>query len=100
MQKEHHAVVVKHYSESEGAYADLPDDGYVYQKLLGHISAAGMISITLVILPVCSRMMHISVLRYTYMYNVHVHHSDTYMYRFSSIILNHNGLHNRFGELQ
>jgi apoptotic protease-activating factor len=40
-QKEHHAAVVKHYSESEGAYADLPDDGYVYQKLLGHISAAG-----------------------------------------------------------
>ena len=53
MQKEHHAAVVKHYSESEGAYADLLDDGYVYQKLLGHISAAGIYNILSTILEVC-----------------------------------------------
>ena len=41
-QVEHHATVVKHYSECEGAYAYIPDDGYVYQKLLGHISTAGI----------------------------------------------------------
>ena len=52
MQKEHHAAVVKHYSESEGAYADLLDDGYVYQKLLGHISAAGIYNILSTILEV------------------------------------------------
>ncbi|CAI8005159.1 Apoptotic protease-activating factor 1, partial [Geodia barretti] len=40
-QVEHHSTVVKRYTECEGAYAHLPDDGYVYQKLIGHIAASG-----------------------------------------------------------
>ena len=42
MQVEHHAAVVKHYLENEGAHTQIYDDGYVYKKLLGHISASGM----------------------------------------------------------
>ena len=42
MQVKHHSTIVKRYSECEGAYAHLADDGYVYQKLIGHIAASGI----------------------------------------------------------
>lgn len=42
MQIKHHSTIVKRYSECEGAYAHLSDDGYVYQKLIGHIAASGI----------------------------------------------------------
>ena len=43
VQVEHHRAVVRHYSESKGAYSLIPDDGYVYQKLLTHIAASGTV---------------------------------------------------------
>ena len=43
VQVEHHRAVVRHYSESKGTYSLIPDDGYVYQKLLTHIAASGTV---------------------------------------------------------
>ena len=37
-----HALVVKRYGDKcDGAYPKLEDDRYVYQKLMGHLAAAG-----------------------------------------------------------
>ena len=42
LQEELHRKVVQRYSDKcSGAFAHLPNDNYVYQKLLGHVAASG-----------------------------------------------------------